>query len=483
MNLNYSFLFLQVCIRANVSSESIHEAFSKSDRHRYRKKSDHEDRRDRSARNHPKEQRNFSSNSASSSDLSECSSDGCNYKSHRRRRRQRQYSNRRTRSRARQCSRSRSRSCCHCSADEESPADEDKSKPKVHFQTENIQETKTEDKSKHLEAANQVTVTAMVHREDQNTATDTVNEVPLSNDKPLEEQKPSESSESGIQEIQNQKLDTDTDVCYDEKKPKSETPETSSGKDQNEPQVEPVRDETAIKCEMKSETEGDSRIASANCDAENKSERLEEVQSKTKSASPNADIKNKDEQIEKVQSGTDNIITSALKENKDTHDSVVIEPIELVNANDEENVAQTNGPDYSSLTESASNTFRNSDVPPASVVELEKFKTEKLEEHFAKDKGLICVILDDDETIEIKRRKDVSRCKSEHHPRTRSATRKKEKSLQKRQRRSRSSFEILSDDANNDDYSSRLTVQDDSGFEPSPRNSGQAKFEGRPISH
>lgn len=107
--------------------------------------------------------------------------------------------------------------------------------------------------------------------------------------------------------------------------------------------------------------------------------------------------------------------------------------------------------------------------------ELEKFKEEKLEEHFTKDKGLICVILDDDETIEIKRRRDPDRSKSEYHSRTRSASRKKEKSTQRRQRRSRSSFEVLSDEGNND---TRLVTQDDSGFEPSPRHC-PSTFEGR----
>jgi hypothetical protein len=199
---------------------------------------------------------------------------------------------------------------------------------------------------------------------------------------------------------------------------------------------------------------------------------------------------------EKAASPSSTVTWSDLKSkdgNAETSPSpMTIEPIEIENAN----TNQTNGADYSSLTESASNTFRdanpkNASPSPKSLPDLEKLKAEKLEEHpLAKDKGLICVILDDDETIEIKRRKDANRSKSEHRPRTRSASRKKDKGTQKRQRRSRSSFEILSDDAadnnnnndddddDDDDYSSRLTVQDDSGFEPSPRNSGQAKFEG-----
>lgn len=117
------------------------------------------------------------------------------------------------------------------------------------------------------------------------------------------------------------------------------------------------------------------------------------------------------------------------------------------------------------------------------VEELQKLKTEKLEEYFTKDKGLICVILDDDETIEIKRKKDSIKMKNDcmvPH-RTRSANRKKEKNLQKRQRRSRSSFEILSDEGNNENEPSRLTVHDDSGFEPSPRHGSTSTFEGKKL--
>lgn len=138
------------------------------------------------------------------------------------------------------------------------------------------------------------------------------------------------------------------------------------------------------------------------------------------------------------------------------------------------------------LEKSNSTEEKAEDKPPPlsglqkTIQDLEKLKAEQLEEHFTKDKGLICVILDDDETIEIKRKKE-SRTKSEHSThRTRSANRKKDKNLLKKQRRSRSSFEVLSDEGDKETQSSRLTVHDDSGFEPSPRHCSST-FEGMKL--
>lgn len=438
------------------------------DRHsRFRK---NEDRRDRSSRSYRKEHRNFS-DSVSSSDLSECSSNESNHRSHRRKR-QRQFTSRRIRTRDKKCSRSRSRSCCHCSADEESPVDDKKKKSKLHFQNEEMH--KTEDKTKHIAPSNQHTVTAVVHREgdedndtkvskegeqdareiEQDTKKEPANEI----QKPFEEQKPSESSESGVQEIHYKKLETDTDACSDEKKL-----ETNQGN------LDPVANlNENTKTDIEYVQELNTNTHSAEADVE-KADILPEItQSDLKSIDDNKkEIKSE----EKTMESASLTCVSPKNENIDT-----IEPKEITNEN--ENVNQEIDVPDSSLSKFAGDTLEGIATSPSPKSELEKSEPEKSDERLSKDKGLVCVILDDDEAIKFKCKKDFNRSKSEHQLRARSPPQKREKNQQKRQRRSRSSFEILSDDTNNDDYSSRLTVHEDSGFEPSPRNSGQAKFEG-----
>ncbi|XP_065211635.1 ankycorbin-like isoform X2 [Planococcus citri] len=87
-----------------------------------------------------------------------------------------------------------------------------------------------------------------------------------------------------------------------------------------------------------------------------------------------------------------------------------------------------------------------------------------LNDNFTKDRGLICVILDDDETIEIKRRKDTIMVKNsadfQNVSRAKSETRKTDENSKKIERRSRSSFEVLPDD--DEKRASRFTPYDDS---------------------
>lgn len=413
--------------------------------------------------------------------------------------------------------------------------------------------------TKNADSGNHHTVTALVHREDEN---DT-----------KYNQKPSESSENGCQEIQYQKLDpevTDTDIFDNGKKdfgkiinvnaedmsplPKLSTvqeteifsdafvndPFTSSDKEhrpENDSQrktpmlewsIEYQTNECAASKTIFSETKTPDSALQIQRDVlestqTNKSSEANIVTLDSAENEMSNDRVNvmKDKEIESREiSGehankNNDIETETIKPESNAlnpnEDKLSVDDIPVANATYELNANETEPihpesnvtdekeqqqnsegiqflPSSKPRTDISSYKTDNTDLKESedlrikssntdefsnrqrSISELKKLNEEMLEEYIIKDKGLICVILDDDETIEIKRRKDPVRSKSDSS-RIQSASRKKERIMQKRQRRSKSSFEILSDSGNNE----MRTTQDDSGFEPSPRY-GMLKF-------
>lgn len=434
---------------------------------------------------------------------------------------------------------------------------------RVKFQKDSTENQKFDEQvkaeTKNVDKGNHHTVTALVHREDENDTKDN--------------QKPSESSENGCQEIQYQKLDTevtDTDTLDNGKKdfgkimnvsvqdmnPLSKLntveeteifsdafvndPFTSSDKErrpENDNQTktpmlewstEHQTNECAVSETIFSETKTPESVLPVQQDVfeSTQTNKTNEANIVTLDSADN-EMSNdqinvmKDKEIEgreisgehenknnDIETETIKPESSALNPNED---KLPVDDIPFVNATYElnekemetikpesnvtnEKEQQQNSEDIQFLpsskprTDTSSYRTDNTDLKESedlkmnssklnkfsnrqrSTSELEKFNEKMLEEYIIKDKGLICVILDDDETIEIKRRKDPVRSKSDSS-RIQSASRKKERIMQKRQRRSKSSFEILSDNGNNE----MRTTQDDSGFEPSPRH-GMSAF-------
>lgn len=443
---------------------------------------------------------------------------------------------------SRQSSRSRSRSKCRCS-DEESNRRErsqhrEENKIKVKFR-----DTSDDDlvikKSTELTSRSEMSVrpqvhqkvTAVVHREAEEEPQDS---------KESKETKPSESSENGYQDVQYQKLDTGTEVTDtevftdygkgDQKKNKVPHPsKTVEFSPVNDSQKVPTVTSAVTSSKRDSPRGVQKENVNRSADpfgeqpftindllkqetAEMKHPAAEESQKRVPNIQSTSDIKDISKETETSTAKKVNDLKKDVEENISQETPKTIrKPTESQNPqekaaqstktaeeksnNDDERLKVENishGEQHSETTAEEEKKLGKSDgpevnvdTPPQSslqktIKDLEKLKTEQLAEHFTKDKGLICVILDDDETIEIKRKKE-SRTKSEHSThRTRSASRKKEKNSLKRQRRSRSSFEVLSDEGNNDGPSSRLTVHDDSGFEPSPRH-GSSTFEGKKL--
>lgn len=521
-----------------MTSKKVEESFpdTRDSYHKHRKKYDVEINRQhpRATRKGIAEEYSITSDSYSSSDRSDYSSDTERRTRGRRRRRRWTDGGRRHRreykaasSRSRQSSRSRSRSKCGCSDQEshrgERGSQHSENKIKVTFRD-------TSDDDVVLKKSTggtprgagppgplQQQVTAVVHREA---------EGQQSNE--CKEAKPSESSENGYQEVQYQKLDTatevtDTDVFTEDGKvekskvpvdsqkaakvvaapamaaapvmaadpapkakrnvpsdPFGEQPFTVSNLPPEEPAEAPASAREAPKAEQLKASAGHEGISSAVPTA-----KVDDLKDVAEKQSSHQDFVNRERQLIESQQEAASVTNEKSIKSQQGAASVTNEKSIKKEKVVEETAPQDPDqypPEETKSGKSSSIEEQNADKPPPlsglqkTVQDLEKFKAEQLEEHFAKDKGLICVILDDDETIEIKRKKE-SRTKSEHSThRTRSASRKKEKNQLKRQRRSRSSFEVLSDEGNNEQFS-RLTVHDDSGFEPSPRH-GSSTFEG-----